>query len=264
WRTMFNDVSLSPYTDFVDNSLDFLRLLVEQRFVARDAEVDALAALLLQLGRHLTAYDLITFHHRGANYPDALLLDSTLKRYLSLIEQHPALFDAEPIAKARRRRRALRQACFSRHFYEGHAVPDAPTSPGENARVLPPPHVRVPEEQILQPATRRRLLYADDPLTALLGVPTRRILQASLADLAHPEELRELGMAVFIERPLGAGKRPGEPDQTPLLAHAAFSRKLAASRVHDIARLAPARPDSPPQPPITRATCRRSPCRASP
>src|SRR5262249_23277104 len=78
--------------------------------------------------------------------------------------------------------------------------------------------------------------YADDPLTALLGVGSRRILQAGLADLAHPEELRELGMALFIERPLGAGKLPGEPDQTPLLAHAAFSRKLAVSRVHDLMR----------------------------
>jgi hypothetical protein len=236
WRTMFNDVSLSPYTDFVDNSLGFLRLLAEQGFLERDAEVDALAALLLQLGRHLTAYDLITFHHRGANYPDALLLDAALKRYLSLAEYHPAFFDVEPVAKGRRRRRALRQACLLRHFYEGHAVPDAPTSPGENARVLPPPHVRVPDEQILQPATRRRRLYAGDPLTALLGAESRRILQAALTDVACPAELRELGMAVFIERPLGAGKLPGEPDQTPLLAHAAFSRKLATSRAHDLIR----------------------------
>ena len=48
--------------------------------------------LLRQLGRHLTAYDLVTFHHRGANYPDALLLDDLLRRYLLRIERTPELF----------------------------------------------------------------------------------------------------------------------------------------------------------------------------
>jgi len=192
---------------------------------------------LRQLGRHLTAYDLVTFHHRGANYPDALLLDAALKNYLSLSERQPDLLMGDSRVSTLRRR-ALRQACLLRHVYEGHAVPDAPTSPGENARVLPPPHARVPEEQILQPTTRRRRLYADDPLSAHLGPQGRQLLQQSLADFDGPDEVRELGMALFIDRPLGVGKLPGEPDQTPLLAHEAFSRSLAISRLHDVARFA--------------------------
>src|SRR5205807_1507834 len=75
WRTMFNDAALSPYTDFVDKALSFLRELVAQGTLTIAEQTDALGGLLCQLGRHLTAYDLITFHHRGANYPDALLLD---------------------------------------------------------------------------------------------------------------------------------------------------------------------------------------------
>src|SRR5207245_2535109 len=93
--------------------------------------------------------------------------------------------------------------------------------------------------QILQPATRRRRLYADDPLSAHLGPQTRQLLQQSLADFDCPDEVRELGMALFIDRPLGVGKLPGEPDQTPLMAHAAFSRSLAIRRYGiDVARAA--------------------------
>src|SRR5207244_12098624 len=83
-RTLFNEVSLSPYTGFVDSTLAFLQTLVEQGAMAAEDQIDFLSYLLRQICRHLTAYDLITFHHRGANYPDALLLDSALKAYLSL------------------------------------------------------------------------------------------------------------------------------------------------------------------------------------
>ena len=72
-------------------------------------------------------------------------------------------------ANKRLRRRALRQAWLIRRRYEGWPVPDLPTSPGENNRVLPPSHPRVPEEQILQPSRRTRRLYADDPLPSHLG-----------------------------------------------------------------------------------------------
>src|SRR5206468_5012804 len=87
WRAMFNDAALSPYTDFVDKSLNFLEALRVQGHLTAAQQIDALGGLLRQLGRHLTAYDLVTFHHRGANYPDALLLDAALKNYLSLIER---------------------------------------------------------------------------------------------------------------------------------------------------------------------------------
>jgi hypothetical protein len=236
-RTLFNEVALSPYTAFVDNTLAFVQLLVRQRAIGAEAEVDFLSWLLRQLGRHLSAYDLVTFHHRGANYPDALLLDAALKRYLALVEEAPALFMTSPEdagqeqARRRLRRQALRQGWLLRRRYEGLPVPDAPTSPGENARVLPPPHVRIPEEQILQAGKRRRRLFSGDPLDARLGEKAQAVLRQSIADLQVPEELRELGTAVFIDRPLGVFKAAAEPDLTLLLSHEAFSRSLAEDRL---------------------------------
>jgi hypothetical protein len=84
----------------------------------------------------------------------------------------------------------------------------------------------VPEVQILQPHNRRRLLFAGDPLPR----PQEQVLQQSIADLAHAAELRELGLALFLDRPLGVDKQPGETDQTLLLSHRAFSRSLAQRR----------------------------------
>jgi hypothetical protein len=236
-RTLFNEASLSPYTDLVDKSLAFLECLERKGLVAVDERVDFLAHLLRQLSRHLTAYDLVTFHHRGANYPDALLLDAVLKTYLGLAGGRPSLFlpiesDSEIEAKRKRlRRRALRQGWLLRRRYEGHLVPDAPTSQGENARVLPPPHSRVPEEQIINPHRRNRRLYDADPLDAYLTAESQAILARSVADLDHPDELCELGMAIFLDRPLGAGKGPREPNSTPLLSYLAFSRSIARCRV---------------------------------
>jgi hypothetical protein len=233
-RSLFNEVSLSPWTEFVDKTLAFVRMLVDAGHLDIEARIDFLSSLLRQLGRHLTAYDLVTFHHRGANYPDALLLDVALKDYLKLIESHAELFlDGGRLL----RRRALRQGWFMRRHYEGLPVPDAPTSPGENSRVLPPPHVRVPEEQILQPTKRRRFLYDHDPLDAHVGERGRQVLAESLRDLQSPSELRELGMAVFIDRPLGVHKEVGEPDQTPLLSYEAFSRSIAHNRLEQLGRL---------------------------
>jgi hypothetical protein len=235
-RTVLNEVSLSPWTDFAEKALAFVRRLVEGGHLTLAAQVDFLGYLLRQLGRHLAAYDLVTFHHRGANYPDALLLDLALKEYLRLIERHPELFVAEAGDLGRLRRRALRQGWLLRRRYEGHPVPDAPTSPGENARVLPPPHCRVPDEQLLQVLKRTRRLYDGDPLPVHLGEQARRVLRQSAEDLRHPDELRELGMAVFIDRPLGVFKAPAEPDQTPLLAYEAFSRAGAERRLSELAR----------------------------
>lgn len=229
-RTLFNATSLSPWTGLADNALRFLQALVDQEILFPQDQADFLAGLLCQLGRHLTAYDLVTFHHRGANYPDALLLDACLKSYLELIERYPELFKN---AAGRKRRRALRQAWFFRTHYEGLYVPDAPTSPGENTRVLPGPHVRVPEEQLLHPGKRQRRLYDGNPLN--LPEKARVVLQESLRDLDECEELLELGLGVFIDRPLAAGKAPGEPDRTPLLSYLAFSRCIASRRLQEIA-----------------------------
>jgi hypothetical protein len=235
-RTMFNEVSLSPYTDFAEKTLRFVRALEDQGCFSAEQRIDFLGYLLRQLARHLTAYDLVTFHHRGANYPDALLLDGVLKEYMASAEGRPVLFlDAEGDDEGKRRRkrlrrRALRQGWLLRRRYEGHPVPDLPTSPGENARVLPPSHPRVPEEQVLQPGRRKRRLYDGDPL------PEPGMLRQCLADLQHPDELRELGTALFLDRPFGAGKAPGEPDSTLLLASEAFSRSIAVERLRFLAQ----------------------------
>ena len=230
-RTLFNEASLSPYTDLVDKGLSLVDALERHGYATPADAVDFLGGLIRQLGRHLTAYDLVTFHHRGANYPDALLLDAALKGYLRRIEEHPELFSGPEDERRRLRRRALRQGWLLRRFYEGHPVPDAPASPGESMRVLPPPHPRVSEEQILHPGKRTRRLFADGPLTAHLGKQSEEVLRRSMADLRHPEELREMGLALFLDRPLGVGKAPGEPDQTILLSHLAFSPSLARQRL---------------------------------
>jgi hypothetical protein len=229
-RNLFEEVSLSPWTDFVDQVLAFLRELTDTGTLRIEDTVDFLSYLLRQLARHLTAYDLVTFHHFGANYPDALLLDAALKEYLDLAGRRPDLFEG-PITLPRLRRRALRQAWLLRRWYEGHPVPDAPTSQGENARVLPPPHVRVPEEQIVNPIKRTRRLFTDAPRTRELDEHGRRLLTTSIHDLTHPDELRELGMALYLDRPLGVFKAPGEPDQTLLFSYEAFSRTIAERRL---------------------------------
>jgi hypothetical protein len=235
-RAVFNDVALSPHTDFVDKTLVFLRHLVQQRHLTIEQHVDFLSFVLRQLARHLTAYDLVTFHHRGANYPDALLLDFALKEYLRLIEAHEALFTGNDRA-ARRRRRGLRAGWLHRRRYEEHPVPDAPTSPGENLRILPPPHVRVPEEQISNLGKRKKRLFHDDPLDAYAGPKAQAILQRyTRLDLQSPEELYEVGIGLFVERPFGVGKAAGEPDLSPLLAHEAFSAQAAERALSELSK----------------------------
>jgi hypothetical protein len=232
-RETFNAVALSPYTDFADKALTWLRVMTERGTFTAAERVDFLAHLLRQLGRHLSAYDLVTFHHRGANYPDALLLDTVWRDFVDAVERRPSLLTEGP--EARRRRRALRSGWLLQGLYAGHPVPDAPTSPGENLRVLPAPFGRVPEEQIHSPAHRQRRLF-----TAAMELPQNvaDLLGQSLRDFDHPSELGELGTALFLDRPLGFAKAPGEPDQTPLLSYEAFSFTLVADRLHALRRLA--------------------------
>src|SRR5262245_6094537 len=68
-RTIFNDISLSPWTGVVDNALAYVQALVRYGNWSVVDEIDFLGWLVRKLSRHLTAYDLVTFHHRGANYP---------------------------------------------------------------------------------------------------------------------------------------------------------------------------------------------------
>src|SRR5262249_26917008 len=95
---------------------------------------------------------------------------------------------------------------------------------------------------------RRRRLYQNAPLTHFfvdsdprdrIDAPLRlAILRQSLLDMRDPAERLELGIGLFIDRPLGYGKAVGEPDYTPLLAHEAFSISIARKRVMELAVIA--------------------------
>ncbi len=227
-RDVFNTAALSPYTHFSEALVGLVAELATAEWFGPDAALEVLSYQLRNLCRHLTAFDLTLFHNFGANYPDALFLDSLLKAYLKLLVERP---QPALVRSGKLLRRGLRQACLARRQYEGHRVPDAPTSMGENSRVLPAPFTRVPEEQILESGKRRRLLFEHDPTDGLLNDATRELLAASLAELDDPRELRELGLALYLDRPLGALKAPGEVDRTPLLSYEAYSRFVAARRL---------------------------------
>jgi hypothetical protein len=89
----------------------------------------------------------------------------------------------------------------------------------------------VPDEQLTQPSRRTKRLFAGDPLTNHLTPNASAVLRQSIADLDHPDELRELGTALFLDRPFGIGKAPTEPDATLLLSCEAFSRSVADERL---------------------------------
>ena len=67
--TMFNGVSLSPWTDWTDKLLAFLKAANLSGVLREEEVVGFLAHVLRQLCRHLTAYDLVTFHHRVRTIP---------------------------------------------------------------------------------------------------------------------------------------------------------------------------------------------------
>ncbi len=227
-RTVFNTAALSPYTHFADSLIGLIIELAETEWYGSVEALELLSYMLRHLCRHLTAFDLVVFHSFGANYPDALFLDALLKAFLKLLPRHGATALG---TTGRILRRGLRQACLARKHYEGHRVPDAPTSMGENVRVLPEPFRRVPDEQILESGKRRRRLFDGEPTDSLLSDVTRAIFTASLVDLDDLRELRELGMAHYLDRPLGVLKAAGEIDRTPLLAYVACSRFVAARRL---------------------------------
>jgi hypothetical protein len=235
-RTLFNQLALSPYTSFVANLVAVLLRLGEGA-LQRDQIIDIIGYMLRHLVRHLTAFDLVKFHNRGANYPDALMLDTLLKAYLNLIDLQPESFeesehDGHAQTRIKRlRRRALRQAGLMHKQCEGLAVPDAPTSPGENRRLLPQPFIVVPDEQLFDLSSRSTRLFVEEPIETVIGERAAGVLRQSMDDLDADEELQELGMAVFLDRPLGWFKRIDEPDRTPLLSYESFSRRIAADRV---------------------------------
>jgi hypothetical protein len=232
-REIFNCVSLSPYTSFVENWTEFLTEVSATERLGPQRGADIFSYMLRHLVRHLTSYDLRTFHNRGANYPDALALDTFLRAFISVVDRCPEAFDGTDLP-ARLRRRALRQAWMIRKQLEYLPVPEQPTSPGENLRVLPEPYHRVPEEQILDPSHRMKRLFDGEPAERMLTAAARQVLRLSLRELIEPPELRELGTGVFLDRPLGVFKERGEADRTPLLSYEAISRSIAAGRLQSL------------------------------
>jgi hypothetical protein len=230
-REVFNGAALSPYTGFSDRLVALVEHLDDGGNLGPNGGLQLLAHMLRQLCRHLTAFDLTLFHNFGANYPDALFLDTLLKALLRRLDAARE-FAAQDQFDSRLVRRALRQAYLTRRHYEGQPVPDAPTSMGENARVLPPPFERVPEQQITDLGSRRKRLFADEPTDELFSTELRELLTRSVDELAsHPQELRELGTAIYLDRPLGIAHAPGEVDRTPLVACQAYSRSIAVRRL---------------------------------
>ncbi len=238
--TLFNQISLSPWTSVVPNAVAWLNQSREEGWISTPVLLSFWAELLIKLAEHLTAYDLFTFHYRGANYPDALFLEILLHELERGALEHSELF-LETNADGRRRRLALVQGWLTESRYEHHPVPDAPTSPGENARVIDPRGGRVPETQILQTLHRTRTLFPASSRLARLDHPSwQPILHAIGADAASADFFESLGTAVFIDRPLGYEKAPAEPDATPLLAHRTFSSAVAERRWQELrTRFAP-------------------------
>lgn len=237
--TMFNQLSLSPYTQLVDNWGKLLNSWADSKQFGSAIIIDSISYILRHLVRHMTAYDLETFHNRGANYPDAMLLDTMISIYLQLIDEVPELFLQETADDPRRyrlRRCALRQACIVRKQYEGHRVPDRPTSPGENQRILPGNYPPVPESQLVDPHARSKKLFDGQPIENLFSKRALRVLDQSIMDLRHETELFELGAAIYLDRPFGYYKQPGEVDRTILLSYVAFSGHVADTRLEQLHR----------------------------
>ncbi|WP_145255681.1 hypothetical protein [Planctomycetes bacterium Pan216] len=236
-RSLFNGVALSPMTGFSENLVALLCSWTRCDALGPAPVIELVGYLLRHLVRHLTAFNLEIFHHLGANYPDAPLLDSLLGAYVRLINAHPDEFadragDDESRQKLKRlRRRALRQAWYVRREYQGLPVPDEPSSPGENLRVLPQPWQRIPEEQFLYRDERSRELFVDVAAEELLSEFGWHLLRSSVRDLRDRVELRELGTGLFLDRPLGVFKRPAEIDRTVLLSYVTFSRTIAKERL---------------------------------
>ena len=217
-RRLFNRLALSPWTSLVD------RLVALVLTLDRRPALDLLGYMLRHLSRHLNAFDLVRFHNLGANYPDALMLDALLRAFVPLLGGDDA---------TKLDRRALRQGWLARRRCEGLLVPDHPTSPGDNARELPiyPP---LPHDQIVEPQTRTKRLFPDQPAEAMLTPSARQLLRRSIEDLDDANEVCELGTATFLDRPLGAAKRDGEIDRTPLLSYEACSARMIKSRLAEL------------------------------
>jgi hypothetical protein len=65
------------------------------------------------------------------------------------------------------------------------------------------------------------------------------LLEICLQELADPVTLRELGTALYLDRPFGASKPNASLDLTPLLSYELFSRSVVYQRMQRITNLEP-------------------------
>ncbi len=246
---LFNHLGLTPYIPIETRLALFLnRLMQHHEAQAEDSAqrselIDLVALLLLQLARHLAAFDLRLFHNFGADYPDLLLLDALLRVYDSWLERLPEMVFPSAVnppqassagcedRQQAQRRLAWLLASLLRKEHEGLRVPEAPTSPGENQRVLPAPLIHVDDAEIMEPRLRSKRLFADDAWEVPRSEGHKELLAAAAGDLQTAAGQRLLGEALFLDRPLGALRAPDMVDDTPLLSYVAFSRSLAQARL---------------------------------
>lgn len=240
---VLNDTSLSPVTGWIGNLLQTLAAIEIGGHISASAGFDFCTRQLRLLFRHLNAFDLVRFHHRGANYPDAILLDALLRETVQRAVLSPEFLLPDPfdsvddVERKRRRRFGLLAGWLLFDRYRGHLVPDRPTSTGENERIVRFANVDpVPDEQLADPPVRTAKLFEHDWRPSF---NTGTVLQACAADLAEEATLRDLGLALFLDRPFGYYKRPGEPDKTPLLSYVASSRHLASQWLEQARRSFP-------------------------
>ncbi len=245
-RALFHGLGLTPYVPIEAR----LTILLDEEFRRREAQgntdglgelVELVAFMLLQLARHLAAFDLRLFHNFGADYPDLLLLDALLGMYDRWFERKPDLFLNQSSEMAprllrlkARRRVAWLLGSLLRQEHEGLRVPEAPTSPGENQRVLPEPLVHVDDAEIMDPRLRRKRLFADQPWNARRTECHAELVYAATGDLQNPRVMQWLGEALFLDRPLGVHRPLEVIDDTPLVSYLAFSRTLAQSRLRQM------------------------------
>lgn len=180
-RVLFNGLGLTPYVPLEARLVELLeRVALESGQVA--PLLDTAAWMLLQLSRHLTAFDLRTFHNYGADYPDLLLLDALLGWLTAWLDRQPEWFlsDSGIDERTSRRRTAWLLAALLRKEHEGLPITPIPTSPGENQRVLPTlPHAPtepVDDAEIMDPRLRRKHLFADRALEDGWSPAVRKLL----------------------------------------------------------------------------------------
>ncbi|HMP60987.1 MAG TPA: hypothetical protein PKD86_16710 [Gemmatales bacterium] len=213
-RGMLRQLALTPGQRLIAN---WLTLLAAWRDRAPDSAAwpSFLTHTVRLLHRHLTAFDLERFHNQGANYPDALLVDGLVKLLLPL-RNEPGLAAAWALA------------CRLRQSLTGLWVPPSPTSPGESLRVRPAEAAAEPTPRVQSERSGAlSRLFVDEPLTSLL---------AGTVPPSGPFAVRELGLALFLDRPLGLPKLAQRValDRTPLVSYLAFSRELAQARLDQL------------------------------